>query len=215
MIQWNSFFWFLCEELSVLVRSGPVIANWWERIVLLLSVKQEAVIFPWQRGCNTGAHTCLCSVRVQHLTRDWVAVLWIGLDDWVCVCTAASRAATEAAVGWNPSGDGARLDFSGAPFPGTVAAPALVWRSVNITPQTACPHLFFKGGNHDSYFWFWGAWMRLLPNRFWSFPPPPAGLHRGTWGGLDPEKPQHEPLAFMLALGYVKRHAWELLLSHY
>lgn len=168
--------------------------------------------FPWQRGGNTGAHTCLCSVRVQHLTRDWVAVLWIGLDDWVCVCRAASRAATEATVGWNPSRDGARLDFSGATFPGTVTAPALVWLSVNITPQTACPHLLFKGGNHDSYFWVWGAWMRLLPNRFWSFSP---GLHRGTWEGLDPEKPQHEPLAFMLALGYVKRHAWELLLSHY
>lgn len=85
--------------------------------------------------------------------------------------------------------------------------------SVNVTPQTVCPRpLFLKKEITTVIFWFWGTCRLLVPQGFWFSS---RGLHRGTWEGLGSEKPQHEPLAFMLALGYVKRHDWELLLSHY
>lgn len=67
--KWNS-----CVIVSFIVRSHP----------------------PWQYDNNMGGCICLYVATVLGLTSDWVAVLWIWLEDCVCVCVhvyvAASRA---------------------------------------------------------------------------------------------------------------------------
>lgn len=56
-------------------------------------------------------YTYSYSASVLYLTSDWIVVLWIWLEDWVCVCAAASRATTEATAGSNPTKAGAKVDF--------------------------------------------------------------------------------------------------------
>lgn len=77
-----------------------------------------------------------------------------------------------------------------------------------------CPRLFLLSTRVEVVLVL-GSWMisllTILKGCGPLFPWPPQSI----WEGLDPEKPEHEPLALMLALNYVTRHAWELLLSHY
>lgn len=119
-------------------------------------------------------------------------VLWTGLADWLCVCTAASRAATEATVGWSPSRDGAKPESGGAPFPWTHCHCGCLQ---TLAPQAAWPasliSIFFVLGLNCSYFCFRGNLCAFTSERLvfpfhqprqrrpqpWKAPAPALSLH--------------------------------------
>lgn len=188
-----------------------------------------------------GVYTHSYAVNVLYLTSDWVAVLWIWLEDCVCVCVRQPAGpTTEATAGWNRTRAWAKLDFCGPRSHGPAISMYSVYcmhpvlLSFQCVPTSSCAwdfmcyinvwtrlwwylclsslntrvglRLFWVHGLGCFHYWSWRGWrvVALLPR-------PPQSI----WEGLGPEKPQHEPLALTLALSYVTRHAWELLLSHY